>query len=120
MNNHSPQFVNTPYHVMVDELTPVGLNIFRGIRAVDLDKANTPNSDIKYSIIDGNEKGKFTLENGHNPGLLVHKALDYDTGDHEFQLVIQAAVGVEIYLHSLLNCSIVAQEIELEEVVHVD
>ncbi|KAG8306365.1 hypothetical protein J6590_048787 [Homalodisca vitripennis] len=43
-----------------------GITIFRGIQgihAVDGDKPNTPNSELQYAIVAGNEKGKFTLEN---------------------------------------------------------
>ncbi|KZC05970.1 Cadherin-89D, partial [Dufourea novaeangliae] len=65
INDHAPQFVDAPYHVTVDELTPVGVTIFRGIHAIDGDKPNTPNSDVHYAIVKGNEQGKFSLEFGH-------------------------------------------------------
>ena len=44
----------------IDENTPPGLTIFRGIQALDTDKPNTPNSDVTYSIIQGNEDKKFS------------------------------------------------------------
>lgn len=34
-----------------NQLTPVGLTIFRSIHAIDRDKPNTANSDITYSIV---------------------------------------------------------------------
>ena len=34
------------YNVTIDENTPVGLTIFRGIQAVDRDRPNSANSDI--------------------------------------------------------------------------
>lgn len=33
-----------------------GLTIFRGIQALDRDKPNTANSEVVYSIINGNEE----------------------------------------------------------------
>ncbi|XP_032683079.1 cadherin-89D isoform X1 [Odontomachus brunneus] len=90
INDHAPQFVDAPYHVTVDELTPVGVTIFRGIHAVDGDKPNTPNSDVYYAIVKGNEQGKFSLESGHRTALILRKPVDYDSGDREFTLVITA------------------------------
>ncbi|XP_043486385.1 cadherin-89D [Polistes fuscatus] len=90
INDHAPQFVDAPYHVTVDELTPTGATIFRGIRAIDGDKPNTPNSDIHYAIVKGNDQGKFSLESGHRTALILRKPLDYDNGDREFTLVITA------------------------------
>lgn len=76
-----------------------GLTVFRGISAVDLDKPNTANSDVVFSIVDGNDDGKFALESSHNPALIIKKNLDYDAGDHEFKLKIMASVS---HLWSLL------------------
>ncbi|KAG7190894.1 hypothetical protein KM043_006955 [Ampulex compressa] len=90
INDHAPQFVDAPYHVTVDELTPIGVTIFRGIHAVDGDKPNTPNSDVHYAIVKGNEQGKFSLESGHRTALILRKPVDYDNGDREFSLVIAA------------------------------
>ncbi|XP_018054160.1 PREDICTED: cadherin-89D [Atta colombica] len=90
INDHAPQFVDAPYHVTVDELTPIGVTIFRGIHALDGDKPNTPNSDVYYAIVKGNEQGKFSLESGHRTALILRKPVDYDSGDREFILVITA------------------------------
>lgn len=91
VNDNVPIFLDTPYHVTVDELTPTGLTIFKDIRAFDRDKPNTPNSDVHYSIVSGNDDGHFALESSHKPVLLLRKVLDYDAGDKEFQLVIMAS-----------------------------
>ncbi|XP_046673716.1 cadherin-89D isoform X2 [Homalodisca vitripennis] len=91
VNDHDPQFINNPYKVSVDELTPTGITIFRGIHAVDGDKPNTPNSELQYAIVAGNEKGKFTLENSPRAALVLRKPLDFDTGDTSFNLTIMAA-----------------------------
>lgn len=69
------------------------MTIFRGIHAVDGDKPNTPNSDVHYAIVKGNEQGKFSLESGHRTALILRKPVDYDNGDREFTLVIAATVS---------------------------
>ncbi|XP_044262289.1 cadherin-89D isoform X1 [Tribolium madens] len=91
VNDHAPVFVGAPYQLAVDELTPVGLTIFRGIRASDRDKPNTPNSDVQYVIISGNERGKFALDSSQQAFLILKRPLDYDTGDREFLLTIAAS-----------------------------
>ncbi|XP_012282982.1 cadherin-89D [Orussus abietinus] len=91
VNDHAPQFLDAPYHVTVDELTPTGLTIYRGVHAIDKDKPNTPNSDVHYAIVKGNELGKFSLESGHRTALVLRKPLDYDTGDREFVLTVMAS-----------------------------
>ncbi|XP_068082261.1 cadherin-89D [Anabrus simplex] len=91
VNDHAPEFLGAPYHVTVDELTPTGLTIFRGIHAVDQDKPNTPNSDVQYSIVDGNDDGKFGLESSHRAALVVRRPLDFDAGDRQFELTIMAS-----------------------------
>lgn len=70
-----------------------GVTIFRGIHAVDGDKPNTPNSDVRYAIVKGNEEGKFSLESGHRTALILRKPVDYSNGDREFTLVIAATVS---------------------------
>ncbi|XP_063243263.1 LOW QUALITY PROTEIN: cadherin-89D [Bacillus rossius redtenbacheri] len=91
VNDHAPEFQNAPYHVTVEELSPVGLTIFRGVHAVDRDKPNTPNSDVQYALTEGNEKGCFALESSHRAALVLRRALDYDTGDVDFQLTVMAS-----------------------------
>ncbi|XP_076330074.1 cadherin-89D-like [Tachypleus tridentatus] len=90
INDHAPQFQNTPYHLAVDELTPVGLTIFRGINALDRDKPNTANSDVTYSIVGGNEDNTFVLSDPIEGALMVNKPLDFDHGIRGFELQVQA------------------------------
>ena len=70
------------------------MTIFRGIHALDGDKPNTPNSDVYYAIVKGNEQGKFSLESGHRTALILRKPVDYDNGDREFNLIITATVSI--------------------------
>ncbi|XP_030768238.1 cadherin-89D isoform X4 [Sitophilus oryzae] len=90
INDHAPMFIGAPYSVQVDEQFPVGLAVFRNIKAVDRDKPNTPNSDVQFAIVSGNDRGKFALENTHQPNLILRRALDYDAGDRTFILTISA------------------------------
>lgn len=69
-----------------------GSTIFSDILAKDNDKVNTPNSDVHYSIVGGNERGKFSLEDNNPASLLLRNPLDYDAGDTDFLLTILASV----------------------------
>ncbi|XP_075211152.1 cadherin 89D [Lycorma delicatula] len=91
VNDHHPVFIDAPYHVIVDELTPIGLTVFRGIYAVDKDKPNTPNSEVHYAIIAGNEKGKFGVEGSPRASLVLRNPVDYDMGDTNFLLTLLAS-----------------------------
>uniref|UniRef100_A0A2C9KN22 Cadherin domain-containing protein n=1 Tax=Biomphalaria glabrata TaxID=6526 RepID=A0A2C9KN22_BIOGL len=51
VNDNTPQFFNAPYSINVNELTPVGVTVFRGISATDLDEG--PNKQIFYSFSSG-------------------------------------------------------------------
>lgn len=93
-NDHFPTFLNLPYNVEVDELTPVGSTVFQNIAAFDRDKPNTPNSDIQYSIgMSSPSPGYFTLESPHRPSLILRKPLDYDEGIKSFNIEIIASVS---------------------------
>ena len=36
INDHHPQFVGAPYRIRVEELTPPGLTVFRGLQALGM------------------------------------------------------------------------------------
>ncbi|XP_065213230.1 cadherin-89D isoform X2 [Planococcus citri] len=91
INDNEPVFVDAPYTVTVDEITATGSTIFNDILARDNDKPNTPNSDVHYSIIGGNERGKFSIEDTNPASLLLRNPLDYDAGDTHFVLTILAS-----------------------------
>ncbi|XP_064457801.1 protocadherin Fat 3-like [Ornithodoros turicata] len=90
VNDHAPEFQNVPYHLEVDELTPVGLTVFRGVHAIDRDKPNTPNSDVTYAIVGGNENNSFALSDPLEGIIVINKPLDYDNGPRVYQLEIRA------------------------------
>ena len=92
INDNAPVFESKVYNVTIDENTPPGLTIFRGIQATDRDKPNTPNSDIKYSILTGNVKKKFSLEGNQKAVVVLRKPLDFEAGDNVFNITITAEV----------------------------
>ncbi|KAK3713420.1 hypothetical protein RRG08_014909 [Elysia crispata] len=47
-NDNPPQFVNAPYSFNVNELTPVGLTVFRLISSTDLDEGD--NKQVEYFL----------------------------------------------------------------------
>ncbi|KAH9514464.1 hypothetical protein Btru_025327, partial [Bulinus truncatus] len=57
VNDNSPYFINAPYTVWVNELTPVDLTVFRGILADDLDDG--PNKQITYILTSGYSQFNF-------------------------------------------------------------
>ncbi|KAH9514479.1 hypothetical protein Btru_025376 [Bulinus truncatus] len=90
VNDNSPYFINAPYTVWVNELTPVGLNVFRGILADDLDDG--PNKQITYILTSGysqynfNGTQYFYLPSDQEGILAVLSSLDFEpmyrqTGD---------------------------------------
>ena len=89
LNAFSPFVV---YNVTIDENTPPGLTIYRGIQAIDIDKPNTTNSDIRYSIVSGNEDRKFSIEGNQKAVVVLRKALDFEKGDSLFNMTILAEV----------------------------
>jgi len=93
VNKHAPEFHNVPYQVDVDELTPVGVAIFRGIAAIDRDTPGTPNSAVSYFIIGiepDSENNTFILPDPSEGNLVLNKPLDYDNGIKEYKIQIQA------------------------------
>lgn len=95
VNDNTPEFINAPYQFNLDELTPPGLTVFRGIYALDRDKPNTANSEISFEITGGNSNRKFSIEGsgGGRAVLVLRKKLDFDNGDRHFNLTIRAQVS---------------------------
>lgn len=101
INDHAPTFLNLPYEVQIDELTPVGSTIFQNIVAFDRDKPNTPNSDIQYALgpqelgVGSTSGGAFfSLESPHRPSVVLRRSLDFDEGVRSFNLMIIASVSI--------------------------
>ncbi|KAH9496817.1 Cadherin-99C [Bulinus truncatus] len=83
VNDNSPYFNNAPYTVRVNELTPVGVTVFRGILADDLDEG--PNKQITYILTPGfsqynfNGTQYFFLPSDQEGILSVSNPLDFES-----------------------------------------
>ena len=71
-----------------------GLTVFRGIGAFDRDRPNSANSEITYSIVSGDPEKRFSLEgrSSSKAVLVLRKPVDYDKGEHMFNMTIKAQV----------------------------
>ncbi|KAK3608192.1 hypothetical protein CHS0354_039207 [Potamilus streckersoni] len=81
INDNSPQFINMPYSISVEELTPVGTTVYRQISA--LDKDSGLQATINYAIFaeDGsltNDSRKFNLTSDRFPYLVINESLDFE------------------------------------------
>ncbi|XP_041364216.1 cadherin-99C-like [Gigantopelta aegis] len=98
VNDNAPQFLMAPYSVSVNELTPVGTTLFRGIKATDKDYGD--NKNIVFSILSGDG----TLSDGSNKFLIggpmsglitINQVLDFESlsasGNTNYILTIQAS-----------------------------
>ncbi len=76
INDNAPQFTPDLYTIALREDTSVGFDIL-SVFAFDPDEPGNPNSEIVYSISDGNTNGTFTLSS--SSGLLeLAKTLDFE------------------------------------------
>ncbi|XP_073827275.1 dachsous cadherin-related 1 [Musca autumnalis] len=88
-NDNAPQFINsTRYEAEVSELAPLRYSIAQ-LQAIDVDADNTPNSEVVYEIMSGNDEGMFTIDLVSGV-LFVNNKLDYDTGSMCYELIIRA------------------------------
>ena len=97
-----------PANVYTDDFGFAGSTLFSDILAKDNDKPHTPNSDVHYSIVGGNERGKFSLEDNNPASLLLRNPLDFDAGDTQFVLTILASVRRVFYFTSRWYVPVVA------------
>ncbi|KAK3608189.1 hypothetical protein CHS0354_039203 [Potamilus streckersoni] len=82
VNDNSPQFINMPYSVSVEELTPVGTTIYRQISALDKDSSLQATIDYTIlardgSVMDGTRT--FTFNSTRFPNLIISQALDFES-----------------------------------------
>ncbi|CAG9797944.1 unnamed protein product [Chironomus riparius] len=75
INDHAPQFLRSPYKVQVSEGSSIGSQL---IRVYTFDADEGLNGDVFYYISDGNEGGKFSIDESTGQVTLV-KSLDRET-----------------------------------------
>uniref|UniRef100_A0A1I8MY28 Cadherin domain-containing protein n=1 Tax=Musca domestica TaxID=7370 RepID=A0A1I8MY28_MUSDO len=85
VNDNAPEFVRAPYRVQISEGSLVGTQIMR-VYTNDLDEGL--NGDVYYSIVKGNQEGRFTIDDATGQLSLARK-LDREYQD-EYQLLVMA------------------------------
>ncbi|XP_078578476.1 cadherin-related family member 1-like isoform X1 [Branchiostoma floridae x Branchiostoma japonicum] len=89
VNDETPRFYRSYHWNIFGQDNAVETNQPLQIEAVDIDEGT--NGDIKYSIVGGNERGSFTID--EDSGIInLTQPLDYEAlgGGDEFHLVVQA------------------------------
>lgn len=75
VNDHAPQFLRAPYKVQVSEGSSLGSQL---VRVYTFDADEGLNGDVFYFISEGNEDGKFAIDEATGQVTLV-KSLDRET-----------------------------------------
>ena len=88
INDHQPIFYPSVYMSVLREDISINTEIFT-VYATDSDESGNPNSDIVYSIVEGNTGNAFSI--GSSSGVLsIASMLDHETTS-SYSLVIRAA-----------------------------
>uniref|UniRef100_A0A182J8X2 Cadherin domain-containing protein n=1 Tax=Anopheles atroparvus TaxID=41427 RepID=A0A182J8X2_ANOAO len=99
VNDNAPQFQPGVYETAISEMAPVKFSI-ASLVAIDADQSGTPNSEVFYQIISGNDCGIFSID--LVSGLLyTNNYLDYDRGPTQYSLVVRACDS-----HFIPMCSV--------------
>ncbi|NWR86641.1 PCD23 protein, partial [Furnarius figulus] len=85
VNDNAPVFSSPEYHIHVKESTPIGSHVTE-VSANDCDAGT--NAEITYTIISGNDRGHFRLDE-KTGSMDLMKKLDYED-TVKFTLIIQA------------------------------
>ncbi|XP_055613525.1 protein dachsous [Uranotaenia lowii] len=94
-NDNAPEFQPGSYEVAISESAPIKQSIAQ-IVAVDGDLSGSPNSEVVYQIVSGNDGGLFSID--LVSGLLyTNNNLDYDRGPMQYSLVLRACDSHHVY-----------------------
>lgn len=85
VNDNPPEFVSRSYHVTIPESASVDTEVAR-VMATSLDTGL--NAQIVYSILGGNEHGKFSID-PQSGVISIAEVLDYERS-HNYLLTVQA------------------------------
>uniref|UniRef100_UPI00398EB0C5 protocadherin Fat 1a isoform X2 n=1 Tax=Pristiophorus japonicus TaxID=55135 RepID=UPI00398EB0C5 len=88
INDNPPVFEHREYLVTLSEDIPLGtevLQVFAASRDIEA------NAEITYSIISGNEHGKFSID-ANTGAIFVLESLDFETS-HEYYLTVEVTDG---------------------------
>ncbi|XP_072920653.1 protocadherin Fat 1a isoform X7 [Hemitrygon akajei] len=88
INDNPPVFEYREYLATLPENTPLGTEVLQVFAA---SKDAEANADITYSIISGNEHGKFSID-PNTGAIFVLSSLDFETS-HEYYLTVEVTDG---------------------------
>ena len=91
VNDKEPEFIGAPYSFSIKELLPAGSIVFQGIKALDRDLPDKPNSQISFSIIKSPCSEYFEFPLTTKSDLATSKLIQYDLFE-ECNLTIKAIV----------------------------
>lgn len=102
VNDHEPQFLRAPYKVQVSEGSSIGSQL---IRVYTFDADEGLNGDVFYFIKDGNDGGKFSIDEATGQLTLV-KSLDRETMSFYKLTVVAHDAGITGRLSASTTISI--------------
>ncbi|KYB27849.1 cadherin-related tumor suppressor [Tribolium castaneum] len=102
VNDNPPKFLRTPYRVQVSEGSPVGTQV---IRLFTSDADEGLNGDVFYSIVQGNDDGRFTIEEATGQ-IILSKILDRETVSNYLLTVVARDAGQMRQLSSTTTVSV--------------
>ncbi|XP_044747791.1 cadherin-related tumor suppressor [Coccinella septempunctata] len=105
VNDNPPKFLRTPYKVQISEGSPLGTQVIR-IYTTDSDEGL--NGDVFYTITDGNEDGKFVVDDATGQ-ISLGKPLDRETKSvyhltviaHDAAITKQLSSSTTVYVEVL-------------------
>ncbi|XP_015435266.1 PREDICTED: cadherin-related tumor suppressor [Dufourea novaeangliae] len=96
VNDNIPQFQRLPYRVQVNEGAAIGTQLLR-VYTTDADEGL--NGDVFYSLEDGNQHERFTIDEATGQ-ISLTKELDRETSDEYVLTVVAHDAGLETRLSS--------------------
>ncbi|KAK9298595.1 hypothetical protein QLX08_008094 [Tetragonisca angustula] len=96
VNDNIPQFQRLPYRVQVNEGAAIGTQLLR-VYTTDVDEGL--NGDVFYSLEDGNQHGRFAIDEATGQ-ISLTKELDRETTDTYVLTVVAHDAGLEVRLSS--------------------
>ncbi|KAL3265830.1 hypothetical protein HHI36_010026 [Cryptolaemus montrouzieri] len=96
VNDNPPKFLRTPYKVQISEVSSLGTQVLR-IYTSDADEEL--NGDVFYTITEGNEDGKFTIDDATGQ-ITLARTLDRETKSEYHLTLIAHDAGITKQLSS--------------------
>lgn len=96
VNDNPPKFLRTPYKVQISEGSPIGTQVVR-VYTIDADEGL--NGDVFYSLSEGNDEGKFTIDEATGQ-LSLAKQLDRESVPKYELTVVAHDAGLQQRLSS--------------------